>query len=101
MILRVEDILETEGSVPDGAELVEEDELILRVEDILETEGINDIIALVWGDRVVNPLRGEPVGNIVLEMVDDSKVDNDVFDVLIFNEDIAVDNVFFNSVSRP
>ena len=148
-------ILLVHDNVPDdegwvGTELVEEDELIGRVEDILKTEGVNDIIALEWGeevvdikrefewgdgvvvlrdeelewvgdgvvvlrdeepewggkkvvdvegvialdrgDRVVNVLRDEPVGNIVLELVDDSKVDGDIFGVLIINDDVAVED---------
>ena len=180
-------ILLVQDNVPDdegwvGTELVEEDELIGRVEDILKTEGVNDIIALEWGeevvdikrdielewgngvvvlrdeepewggervvdveggiawefewgdgvivlrdeelerggervvdveggialdrgDKIVDMLSGEPVGNIVLELVDDSKVDSDVFGVLVLNDDIAVEDsnvlLAINSNSGP
>ena len=111
LIGRVEDILKTEGvndiialewaeevvvierdielEWGDGVVVLRDEELEWGGKKVVDIEGD---ITLDRGDRVVNVLRDEPVGNIVLELVDDSKVDGDIFGVLIINDDVAVED---------
>lgn len=125
LIGRVEDILKTEGvndiiavewgeevvvikrdielEWGDGVVVLRDEELEWGGKKVVDIEGD---VALDWGDRVVNVLRDEPVGNIVLELVDDSKVDGDIFGVLIINDDVAVEDsngvlLAINSNSGP
>ena len=62
-----------------------EPEWDIRVGDI-KSDIITD-----WVDEVVDVMRGEPVDEAIFELVDDSKVDSDVLNVFIIDDDIVVE----------